>query len=98
MDALVEVHDEDEARRAVFNGCDFVGINNRDLKTFNVDLDTTARLRPLLLADTIVVGESGVFTRADARRLRDAGADALLVGESLMKSGDAATAIEEVLG
>ena len=98
MDALVEVHDEDEARRAVFNGCDFVGINNRDLKTFHVDLDTTARLRPLFSDNAIVVGESGVFTRDDARRLRDAGADALLVGESLMKSGDAATAIAELLG
>ena len=98
MDALVEVHDEDEARRAVFNGCDFIGINNRDLKTFNVDLNTTERVRKLLPADATVVGESGVFTREDARRLRDAGADALLVGESLMKSGDVAGAITELLG
>lgn len=97
MDALVEVHDEAEARRAVFNGCDFIGVNNRDLKTFEVDLGTTERVRKLLPADAIVVGESGVFTRADARRLRDAGADAILVGESLMKSGDAARAIEELL-
>ncbi len=98
MDALVEVHDEEEARRAVFNGCDFIGINNRDLKTFNVDLGTTERIRKLLPADATVVGESGVFTRADARRLRDAGADALLVGESLMRSGDAPGAIAELLG
>ncbi len=98
MDALVEIHDEEEARRAVFNGCDFIGINNRDLKTFEMDLGTTERLRKLLPDDATVVGESGVFTRADARRLREAGADALLVGESLMKSGDAARAIEELLG
>ena len=98
MDALVEVHDEEEVRRALFNGADFIGINNRNLNTFEVDLATTERLRPLLPAEAIVVSESGVFTQSDARRLREAGADALLVGESLMKSGDAAGAIEELLG
>ncbi len=98
MDALVEIHNEEEARRAVANGCKFIGINNRDLNTFEVDLSTTERLRPLLPDDAIVVAESGVFTRDDARRLRDAGADALLVGESLMRSGNAASAIEEILG
>ena len=97
MDALVEVHNEEEARRAIFNGCDFIGINNRDLKTFDVDLGTTERLRKLFSNDTTIVSESGVFTRADARRLREAGADALLVGESLMKSGDAAQAIADLL-
>jgi indole-3-glycerol phosphate synthase len=97
MDALVEIHDETEAKRAVANGCDFIGINNRDLKTFHVDLATTEKLRPLLPDDALVVAESGVFTRQDAQRLRNAGADALLVGESLMKSGDAASAIEELL-
>ena len=97
MDALVEIHDAEEARRAVFNGADFIGINNRDLKTFEVDLGTTERLRKLLPDAATVVAESGVFTRADANRLRAAGADALLVGESLMKSGDAAGAIEELL-
>jgi indole-3-glycerol phosphate synthase len=97
MDALVEIHDETEAKRAVANGCDFIGINNRDLKTFEVDLATTERLRPLLPDEVIVVAESGVSTHADAQRLRNAGADALLVGESLMKSGDAAGAIAELL-
>jgi indole-3-glycerol phosphate synthase len=97
MDALVEIHDETEAKRAVANGCDFIGINNRDLKTFNVDLATTEKLRPLLPDDALIVAESGVFTREDAQRLRNAGADALLVGESLMKSGNAASAIEELL-
>lgn len=97
MDALVEIHDEEEARRAVANGCKFIGINNRDLKTFHVDLATTERLRPILPDDAIVVAESGVFTREDAQRLKSAGADALLVGESLMKSGDAVKAIEELL-
>jgi indole-3-glycerol phosphate synthase len=97
MDVLVEVHDENDVKRALFNGCDFIGINNRDLQTFEVDLATTERLRPLLPSNCTVVAESGVFTPADARRLRDAGADALLVGESLMKSGNAVTAITELL-
>jgi indole-3-glycerol phosphate synthase len=97
MDALLEIHDETEAQRALFNGCDFIGINNRDLKTFEVDLATTERLRPLLPDSAIVVSESGVSTRADAQRLKKAGANALLVGESLMKSGDAKAAIEELL-
>jgi indole-3-glycerol phosphate synthase len=97
MDALVEIHDETEARRAVANGCDFIGINNRDLKTFEVDLATTEKLRPLLPSDAIIVAESGVFTRQDAQRLQNAGANALLIGESLMRSGDAVGAIEELL-
>ena len=98
MDALVEVHDEFEAKRAVANGCQFVGINNRDLNTFEVDLKTTERLRPMLGDNCIVVAESGVWNGADARRLRDAGADALLVGESLMRAGDVKGAISELLG
>ena len=97
MDALVEVHDEEDVRRARFNGCKFIGINNRDLQTFQVDLATTERLRKLLPSDAIVVSESGVFTAADARRLRDAGANALLVGESLMRSGNPVHAIRELL-
>ena len=97
VDALVEIHDETDAKRALFNGCGFIGINNRDLQTFNVDLGTTERLRRLLPDAATVVAESGVFGREDARRGLDAGADALLVGESLMKSGDVKAAIEELL-
>jgi len=97
MDALVEIHDETEARRAVAGGSTFIGINNRNLNSFEVDLRTTEKLRPLLPADAIVVGESGVHTREDAQRLKNAGVDAILVGESLMKSGDAASAIAELL-
>ncbi len=98
MDVLVEVHDENELKRALFNGADFIGINNRNLQSFEVDLAVTERLRPLIPENITVVAESGVFTREDARRLRAAGADALLVGESLMKSGDAGAAIRELLG
>jgi len=97
MDALIEVHDAEEARRAVANGCEFVGINNRNLNTFEVDLATTENIRPLLGDDVIVVGESGVFTNADAKRLMNAGVDALLVGESLMRSDDPIKAIAELL-
>lgn len=97
MDALVEIHDATEARRAVANGCTFIGINNRDLKTFTVDLATTEELRPLLPDDAVVVAESGVATRADAQRLRVAGADALLVGETLMRAADPAAAIAELI-
>lgn len=97
MDALVEIHDEEEAKRAVANGCKFIGINNRNLKTFDVDLAVTEKLRPLLPADAIVVGESGVFSNADARRLRAAGCDALLVGESLMRATNPAQAMTDLL-
>lgn len=97
MDALVEVHCEEEARRAVSNGCKFIGINNRNLQTFEVDLAVTERIRPMLPDDCTIVGESGVFTRDDAQRLRNAGVDALLVGESLMRAGKAAETIEELL-
>lgn len=97
MDALLEVHDETEARRAAACGSTFIGINNRNLNTFEVDLATTERLRPLLPDSATIVGESGVFTHADAQRLRSAGVDALLVGESLMRSGDPRSAIEELL-
>lgn len=97
MDALVEIHDESEAQRALANGCDFVGINNRDLKNFAVDMTTTERLRPLLPPSVTVVGESGIVTRGDANLLRSCGADAILVGESLMKSGDVGASIKELL-
>jgi indole-3-glycerol phosphate synthase len=97
MEALVEIHDEVEARRAVANGCTFVGINNRDLQTFQVDLATTEKLRPLLPSDATIVAESGVFTRQNAQRLRAAGADAVLVGESLMRSDNPIASIKDLL-
>lgn len=96
MDALCEVHNEEEAKRALFNGCTFIGINNRNLQTFDVDLATTERLRALFPATCTVVAESGIFTKADAKRMRDAGADALLVGESLMRSGNPDKIITEL--
>lgn len=84
MEALVEVHDEDEAARALKAGARVIGANNRDLRTFAVDIAVTARLRPLIPADCVLVSESGIHTPADVHRLREMGVDAMLVGESLV--------------
>jgi len=85
LGALVETHTADEVGRALAAGADIIGINNRDLQTFRTALETTERLRPLVPSGRLVVSESGVATAADARRLRRAGVDAVLVGESLMR-------------
>ena len=96
LDALVEVHTEAEAERAVKAGATLFGINNRDLHTFEVDLATTERIRPLLPKDAIVVGESGVHTRADVERLQRAGVRAILVGEAFMTALDVAAKMAEL--
>jgi indole-3-glycerol phosphate synthase len=96
LDALVEVHTEAEAERAVACGAWLYGINNRDLHTFNVDLATTERIRPLLPPDAIVVGESGVHSRADVERLQRAGVRAILVGEAFMTAPDVAAKMAEL--
>lgn len=88
VDALVEVHTEEEAERAIEAGAKLFGVNNRDLHSFNVDLAVTERIRPMLPADAIVVGESGVHTRADVQRLQQAGVRAILVGEAFMTAPD----------
>jgi indole-3-glycerol phosphate synthase/phosphoribosylanthranilate isomerase len=87
MDALVEAHSEEEVRRAVALGAEIIGINNRNLKTLDVDLATTERLAGLVPADRLVVAESGIESRADVERL-SAHADAFLVGSSLMRASD----------
>jgi indole-3-glycerol phosphate synthase len=94
--ALVEVHDEAEVAVAVEAGAQVIGVNNRDLRTFNVDLGLTERLRKLIPSEVVVVAESGIHTAEDARRMREAGADAILVGESLMRAADPAARIREL--
>jgi len=97
MDALVEVHDEREMERAAAVGAKVIGINNRDLKSFAVDLGTTERLAPLAPGDAVIVAESGVFGASDVKRLHDAGAHAVLVGEGLITAPDRAAAIQALL-
>jgi indole-3-glycerol phosphate synthase len=96
--ALVEVHNEDEADMAVQSGAEVIGVNHRDLRTFKVDLGLTERLRKVIPTQLILVAESGIHTAEDARRMRDAGADAILVGEVLMRSPDPAACIRELIG
>jgi indole-3-glycerol phosphate synthase len=97
MAALVEVHDARELEIALHSGAEIVGVNNRDLRTFQVSLDASIRLAPGIPASAIKVSESGIFTRADIRRLMTAGYDAFLIGEHLVKSGDATRALEELI-
>ena len=98
MAALVEVHDETELDRALAAGAHLIGINNRNLATFVVSLATTEELAAKIPEDRIVVAESGIHTRADVERVARAGAKAILVGESLMRSGDIAAKVKELLG
>ncbi len=98
MDALVEVHDEAEMARAGKLGATLVGVNNRDLKTFAVDLSTTARLAAGKPANALLVSESGISTTADVARVHAAGASAILVGESLMRHADVEAATRALLG
>jgi len=96
MDALVEVHNEDELNRALKTEPRVIGINNRDLRDFTVDLRTTERLRQLIPDGTIVVAESGIHTAADVQRLARAGVDAILVGEALVTAEDTAAKVREL--
>jgi indole-3-glycerol phosphate synthase len=93
MDPLVEVHDKAELEVALDAGADLLGINNRDLRTFDVDLATTDRLAPLVPEGVALVGESGIKTPEDVRRLGSAGVDAVLIGETLMRADDLDAAV-----
>ena len=97
MASLVEIHDHDELSRAADSGAEMIGVNNRDLQTFEVSLDTSVRLSYLMPAGAVRVSESGIHTHADVELLRGAGFDAFLIGESLMRSPDPARAIKALI-
>jgi indole-3-glycerol phosphate synthase len=97
LDVLCEVHDEEELKIALDAGCTLIGVNNRDLKTFNVDLETAFRLAPLIPKNVLGVAESGIHTGSHISRLRVAGFKAFLIGESLMEADKPGDALRKLL-
>lgn len=98
LSALVEAHDEDEVRTALSVGAGIIGVNNRDLRTFTVDINNSARLRKLVPSEVLFVSESGIKTAADIEALRSNGTNAVLIGETLMRSPDKKAALDELRG
>lgn len=98
MTPLVELYEPANLPRVLACGARLIGVNNRDLRTFEVDLARTVRMREAIPRDRLVVGESGIHTAADVRQLQAAGVDAMLVGESLMASPDIGAAVDRLLG
>ena len=98
LSALVEAHDEDEVRTALSVGAGIIGVNNRDLRTFTVDINNSARLRKLVPPEVLFVSESGIKTAADIEALRSNGTNAVLIGETLMRSPDKKAALDELRG
>ncbi len=98
MAALIEVHDEEEIKKALEAGASLIGVNNRDLKTFKVDINATIRLLPLVPKDKILVSESGLSAREEILTLKKAGVSAFLIGTALVKEKDAGKKLRELLG
>jgi indole-3-glycerol phosphate synthase len=97
LDVLLEVHDEREMETALQTDCSLIGVNNRNLRTFEMDLGTTGRLARMLPPERLLVAESGINSRADINRLRADGAGAFLIGESLMREADIGMALQNLL-
>lgn len=98
MSALVEAHDENEVQTALNAGARIIGVNNRNLKDFSVDTDNSCRLRELIPPDVLFVSESGVSNADDVKKLREIGADAVLIGETLMRAADKKAKLDELKG
>lgn len=98
LSVLVEAHTANEVERALRADARIIGVNNRDLQTFEVDVTTSIRLRPLVPADRLYVSESGILTPGDVARLRENGTDAVLIGETLMRAPDKQAALEALRG
>jgi len=97
LKCLVEVHNEADVERALLSGAEIIGINNRDLNTFTVDINTTGRLRPLIPRQKIVVAESGVRSRKDVEKLMDWRVNAVLIGEALVTANNILTKMKELM-
>ncbi len=97
IDCLVEVHDEQDLQRSLEAGADIIGVNNRDLRTFDVSLETSERLIPKIPQDKIIVSESGIKTYEDIQKLKNLGAHAVLIGETFMREKDIGKKIKEVM-
>lgn len=98
MEPLVEIHDEEEGEKALAAGSKIIGVNNRDLRDFSIDLMTTVKLSKMIPNDRLLVSESGITTIEDIKRLKDAEIDGILVGESFMKTGNIADKARELKG
>jgi len=97
LNCLVEVHNEDEVERALLTQAKIIGINNRNLNTFTIDINTTRRLWPLIPRERIVVSESGIRSRSDVEKLKGWGVNAVLVGEALVTTSDVLTKVRELI-